>query len=122
MPISYSIDHQNRVIVETWTGDVDANVLGDYWRRMLADPDAQAIRRTLVDLRHCTVQFTGSELSDLVRSIAEPSLKGTQWKTAIIVDQPVQFGVSRQYHAFAESFSNDAIFEDRAAALAWLLS
>jgi hypothetical protein len=122
MPISYSIDHERSVIVETWTGDVDATELGDYWRRMLADPDAQAIRRTLVDLRHCTVLFTGSQLSDLVRGIAEPRLSGKQWKTAIIVDQPVQFGISRQYHAFAESFSNDAIFDDRDAALTWLLS
>src|SRR4051812_28484946 len=120
MPISYSIDHRNGVIVETWTGDIDATELGDHWRRYLADPEVLAIRKTLVDMRHCTVLFTGTQLSDLVRSVVEPNLQGKQWKTAIIVDEPVHFGISRQYHAFAESYSTDSIFDDRDAALRWL--
>ena len=122
MPISYSIDQQKQFIVETWSGDVAATDLAAYWRQYLADPEVMAIRRTLVDLRNCTILFTGSQLSALVQSIVLPNLKGRDWKTAIIVDQPVQFGVSRQYHVFAEAYSVDSIFNDPDTALSWLFA
>jgi hypothetical protein len=104
VPISYSIDHQKAFIVEVWTGDIFAKDLAAYWRHYLADPAVLAIRRTLVDLRQCNIQFTGSELSALVNSVVIPILAGRDWKTAIVVDQPAQFGVSRQYHVFAQSY------------------
>jgi hypothetical protein len=122
MPISYSIDQQKRLIVEVWTGDVTATDLAAYWRDYLADPAVLAIRRTLVDLRQCRILFTGSQLSALINSVVIPVLEGRDWKTAIVVDQPAQYGVSRQYHVFAESYSVDSIFSDPDAALTWLLS
>lgn len=122
MPISYVVDRQKGLITETWTGDVAAADLSAYWREYLKDPDVLAIRRTLVDLRQCTILFTGAQLSILVRGTVVPVVNGQDWKTAIVVDHPVQFGVSRQYQVFAESFSVDSIFEDPEAALAWLFA
>lgn len=122
MPISYSIDAQLGIIVETWIGDVSASELAEYWRNYLADPKVLSLRRTLVDLRQANPNFTGKELSALIASIIDPILQGRDWKTAIIVDKPVQFGISRQYHAFAEHYSLDAIFSDPALALEWLTS
>lgn len=122
MPISYLVDHEKRVIFETWTGNVDATDLLSYWRRYLADPDVLSIRRTLVDLRQCSIRFTGTELSHLVKTVVEPSLHGRDWKSAFVVDSPVEFGVARQYSVFAEEYSKDAVFSDTHLALAWLLS
>jgi len=122
MPISYSIDAQLGIIVETWVGDVSASDLAEYWKNYLANPEVLALRRTLVDLRQANPTFTGRELSALISSIVDPILQGRDWKTAIVVEKPVQFGVSRQYHAFAEHYSRDAIFSDPASALKWLTS
>jgi hypothetical protein len=122
MPISYSIDAQLGIILETWAGNVSAKDLAEYWRSYLANPEVLALRRTLVDLRQAHPAFTGSELSGLISSIVDPILQGRDWKTAILVDRPVQFGISRQYHAFAEHYSRDAIFSDLASALEWLMS
>jgi hypothetical protein len=122
MPITYSIDHDRRVIFETWTGDVTAADLGEYWKQYLADPDVMAIRRTLVDLRQCRILFKGADLVHLIESVAKPRLAGRTWKTAIVTDRPLQFGISRQYQVFAESYSKDAIFQNPEAALAWLLA
>lgn len=122
MPITYSIDRDQRVIFEKWTGEVTAAELRDYWRRFLADLEVMALRRTLVDLRQCRVLFTGTELSSLVRYLVIPTLEGRDWKTAIVVENLVHFGVSRQYQVFAESYSKDSIFVDPAAALEWLLA
>ena len=120
MPISYSIDAQLGIILETWVGNVSASDLTEYWRNYLADPKVLSLRRTLVDLRQANLTFTGRELSDLISHIVDPILQGRDWKTAIVVDSPVQFGVSRQYHIFAEHYSRDEIFSDPELALQWL--
>jgi hypothetical protein len=120
MPISYSIDTQHGVIVEVWVGDVFARDLADYWRGYLQSPEVLALRTTLVDLRQATLLFSGRELEGLIRTIVDPILKGRDWRTAIIVDEPAQFGVTRQYQVFAERYSSDAIFSDRESALRWL--
>ena len=121
MPISYSIDKQNSVILEVWNGDVSADDLANYWRHYLADPDVMSIRRTLVDIRQAKILFSGEQLSQMVQSIVLPALKGRHWKTAILLAQPAQYGTARQYQAFAERFSRDAIFHDFDAAVEWLL-
>ena len=121
MTISYVVDHQRDIIVETWTGNVDAAALGAHWHKLLADPDAMACRRTLVDLRNALMDFSGSELSDLVQTIATPALVDKKWVTALLVGDSAQYGKSRQYQAFADMYSTDAIFTDGDAAEAWLV-
>jgi hypothetical protein len=121
MPITYSIDKRNGIISEVWTGQVSTMDLAAHWKRLLADPDALAIRRTLVDLRNSDIAFSGEQLFDLVRTVVEPTLNGRDWRSALLVGGSVQFGVSRQYQAFAQMYSNDAIFHDEDAALKWLL-
>jgi hypothetical protein len=121
MPITYVVDREVGVIHEKWSGEVDAAELGDYWRGYLSDSAVLDLRATLVDMRSAEIQFTGAELKSLIASVVNPVLEGRSWLTAIVVDHPVQFGVSRQYHAFAEHYSEDAIFSDPEAAMGWLL-
>ena len=97
-----------------------ATDLADHWKRLLVDPDALAIRRTLVDLRNCELAFSGEQLFNLVRTLVEPALNGRDWRSALLVGGSVHFGVSRQYQSFAEMYSKDAIFHDEDAALKWL--
>ena len=120
MPISYSIDEENNCILETWTGMITASDLGAYWRHYLADPDVMAIRRTVVDLRECRILFSGEQLAELVESIVLPQLNGLDWKSAIVVTDPIQFEITRQYHILAESYSRDSIFDSPKAAMEWL--
>ena len=121
MPITYRLDRTARLVEETWTGRVDKEDLKAYWLRFLADPEVLAIRRTLVDLRASTPVFTGDQLDDLVQTVVLPVLGDRDWQTAIVVDGPLQFGVSRQYQVFAERYSTDAIFNDIDKARTWLL-
>jgi len=122
MPITYKIDRENRIIDEKWTGTVSRNDLSEFWKKFLEDPDVLDIRRTLVDLRESQITFTGSQMDTLIQSIVLPVLKGRDWKTAIVVTAPLQFGISRQYQVFAERFSKDSIFNDIDEARCWLLS
>ncbi len=121
MPITYAVDKTRNIITETWSGAVDADTLGAFWRALLDDPDAMNCRRTLVDLRNAEMVFSGSELSDLVRTIVVPGLGDRKWASALVVGAAAQYGRSRQYQAFADMYSTDAIFNDLHAAEAWLL-
>ncbi len=121
MPITYSIDDEKKLITEVWTGEITAECLANYWQRYLENPDVLAIRRTLVDLRQAKILFTGTDMNALIQSIVLPALKGRDWKTAIVVEKPVQFGVSRQYQVFADRYSQDAIFFNMEEARHWLM-
>ena len=121
MPITYSIDREKKLITEVWTGEMNAEYLAAYWKRYLDDPDVLEIRRTLVDLRQAEILFRGSDLETLIQGIVLPALKGRDWKTAIVVEKSFQFGVSRQYQAFADHYSKDAIFYDMGEARNWLV-
>ena len=106
----------------TWSGEIRRDDIERHWRKLLTDDVALDIRRTVSDLRFATIAFRGVDFADLIRTIALPALAGRRWHTAIVVDQPLQFGVSRQYQALAEAYSRDAIFSNVDDALAWLLA
>jgi hypothetical protein len=119
MPISYSIDNEHRIVRTVWTGEITVADIRNHWLRYLDDAVVMALRRTLTDLRAADVKVSGEEMYELIRDVVVPRLDGVGWKTAILVAQPDQFGVSRQYQAFAH-YSQDAIFHDEDRALAWL--
>ncbi|MES2522471.1 MAG: hypothetical protein V4617_07235 [Gemmatimonadota bacterium] len=121
MPIQYTIDTECGVIEETWNGSITIRDLSEYWSRYLSDPDVLGLRRTVVDLREADIAFTGAQLEMLVQSMVIPALNGMAWTTAIVVSEPVQFGVGRQYQVFAQRYSRDSIFDDMGKAKAWLI-
>ena len=120
MPITYILDRSRNIIIETWTGRVSAVDLAAYWRIYLADSEAIRCRRTLVDLRHATILFTGAELAALVRTIVLPALHGKKWVSALLIERAAQYGTSRQYQIFAEQYSSDSIFSHWNTAIDWL--
>lgn len=122
MPITYQVDVARNFIHETWNGAVSAGELSNYWRAYLADPAVMACRRTLVDIRCGTPSFSWMELESLIRNLVLPILGDRHWRSALLVSNTVQFGVSRQYEVFANIYSQDSIFYDQVTALEWLLS
>lgn len=120
MPITYTIDYNQKLITEVWTGEIQAVDLAEYWKRYLGDPDVLTIRRTIVDLRQAVILFNGLDMSYLIQSIVQPILAGRDWKTAIVIEKPLQLGISRQYQIFAERYSKDAIFYSIGEARSWI--
>jgi hypothetical protein len=121
MPLTYSIDDTRQIVLEVWTGDVTARMVGSLWKKYLADPRVMAIRRTLADLRECNLLLTGQDLSKLVETVAVPGLKGRDWHTAILVARPDQYGFSRQFHVFSHIYNKNQIFYEWDEALRWIV-
>ena len=122
MPITYTVDHDQKLITEIWTGDIHATDLGAYWTEYLKDPDVLKIIRTLVDVRQAVIQFSAYELSILVGNIVLPVVhdRKWKWKTGIVAGNATQFKASRQYQALAQYYSEDAIFDTVEQARSWL--
>ncbi len=76
--ISYHVDVAGGLILETWSGVITRDVLLAHWRQYLADPAVLAVKRTLVDLRECDVQFSGEEWLRLIEGcvLNRPDLGG----------------------------------------------
>lgn len=121
MPITYALDHANGVIVTTWTGRVTIGDQVRHWHALLDDPQAMALKRSLVDMRAGTPAFTGAEVRDALPEL-QRRLGGVRWVIAIVVADAVQFGVSRQFEVLASTVTDDEIFEDPDAALRWLVA
>jgi len=120
MPIAYSINREKKLIVEVWTDEIQSHDVAAYWKRYLSDPEVLAIRRTVVDLRAADICFSGLDFCQLIHTLVTPVLQGRGWTTAIVVSEPSQFGVSRQYQAFAELYSKDSIFSSMEEAERWI--
>jgi hypothetical protein len=119
MPITYTIDYDQKLITEVWTGEIRAVDLAEHWQRYLGNPDVLAIRRTIADLRQAVILFNGSDMNYLIHTLVQPVLAGRDWKTAIVIEKSLQFGMSRQYQVLAEKYSKDAIFYSIEEARSW---
>jgi len=121
MPITFSIDDRLGIIRETWSGVCTIEDLRGLWTHYMSDPEILALRVTYADLRTASISFAGWQMRSLVKAVVDPVLQGRDWLTAIVVDGPIQLGMSRQFQEFADHFSRDAIFFDPQDALEWLV-
>jgi hypothetical protein len=120
MGITHRYDPAEGLVRACWDGPITAGDVREYWTARVAELEAQPGRCALVDMRTCEVRFTGSEMRELVRTILRPHFANRGHRVAILVRDPVQFGTSRQFQVFFELLGESEIFQDEAAALAWL--
>jgi hypothetical protein len=120
MPIAYEIDRRRGVIITTWAGPVTAQDLASHWKVLFSDPEAMQLRKSLADLRKSELQFKGTDLAGLLRTLVQPRLGKQKWTTALLVEHATQFGVARQYNVYAAPFSHDRIFHNSDLAMQWL--
>jgi hypothetical protein len=122
MPIAYKIDSKLGIVFADWRGAVTANEIAEYWTELVADKEALACGRTIADISCCEMRFTGEELRSLAERILEPAIRGKNWKTAVIIKDPVHYGVTRQYEMYSEGFMNTNVFYSAVLAHKWVLS
>jgi hypothetical protein len=120
MGITYEVDAAG-IVFERWAGIVTATEMEAHWTRMVKDPRVIACRGSLADIRECEIRFSGEDLRRMEETILEPVFRGRQLKVAILVKDPIQYGVARQHRAFAGTFTDSAIFTDPSAAREWVL-
>lgn len=121
MTITYELKPSERLVVETWRGEVSIDELRGHWSDILGNDDVMKIRRTLVDLRTATIAFSDAELDRAIHEVVFPALHGRNWITAIVVNTPRQLHLGSRYHSYAARYSSDVVFSSVDAARRWLL-
>ena len=121
MGITYRIDVSKGVVFEEWLDTLSADEIAEHWKKKYADLRVMAAGRTLLDVRACKLPLSGDDLRCLVKTILVPTLRNRKMKTAILVNQLVQYGVARQFLAYIGETADISIFEDEAEALEWLV-
>lgn len=118
--IAYSIDFDQRIVLETWSGRISDVVLDRHWSACLSDPQVLGIKRTLADLRHCEVTFTGRQWVETIERfvLANEALSG--WQSAIVVNQSYIYGIARQFLSYTSDFITGQIFDSPSDAFDWL--
>jgi hypothetical protein len=122
MGITYEVDASKGVVFERWLGAIAGPDIVDHWMLLATDKEAMACGRSVADIRECALQVSGEELRYLVTFVLGPVLEGRHWKTAVLVREPVQFGMAREYQTLAGVFKEDAVFTDLPAACQWVAS
>ena len=121
MAITYEVDETAGLVREQWKGVISMEAMVVHWKQKLADPQVMRCRRTLVDVRESRFLFKGTELQRLVESILEPRLAGAGLRSAMLVKEPVQYGVANQFCAFFSRIGAVEIFQDEDEARAWIM-
>lgn len=121
MAISYVVDGCLGLIAETWSGEIFASDLTEYWIASLGNERHLSIRRTLADVRNASLNFTQQELLVAIQTVILPRLRGRGWVAAIVVGDVPQFKMSRHYQIHASGCCYDGIFSSPEEARAWLL-
>lgn len=121
MPMRYQIDSERGLLYVVAEGVVDQSERLAVMKAWLSDPAFRPGLHTLADFSASTNVPTLQELEEIVLVIRRHAEAIGQTKIAIITEEPVTFGVARQFGAIAPSaFLTVQVFRDRHAALAWL--
>ncbi len=118
--IRYCFDPSLNLIREEWKGLVTTRDLKTHWKKFLVDESVINCRRTVADISASQIAVSGEDLSHLINTLVKPALAGRQWITAIVIANDFQFGISRQYGAYADFYSQDQVFRNLDAAFRWI--
>ncbi|KAA0225874.1 MAG: hypothetical protein AKCLJLPJ_01533 [Fimbriimonadales bacterium] len=119
MAYEYRIDKAERLVYLTVTGEPEFRELLELQSKFRQDPDFDPSMREIADLRASTGHLNVDEL----RTLALNTPFGPGSKRAIVVAEPLQFGLVRmfeQMHAY--EVENFRVFYDMDEAMVWIQS
>ena len=125
MPITYQIDHDQRLVTATPHGVLtDGDIFG-YQQKVWSQPEVRGYDE-LIDMTGVTeIEFISTRrvafLADLSASMDPPALSS---KLAIIATSDLHFGLGRMYETYRETSKQSTksvrVFRNRIEALQWL--
>jgi hypothetical protein len=125
MPITYHIDHDQRLVDATADGVLtDADIFG-YQREVWSRPDVAGYDEVIDMTRVSTVEFPSRDrMAHLARLSASMDAPGSPSRFAIVAQSDFYFGLGRMYQAFREMNKQGTkvvgVFRTRGEAMQWL--
>lgn len=121
MPHAFDFREADGELVIRVEGAVTFEAVDAYMEELRVDPRMVGVHRVLIDLRGITrVEVRGEEIARLAQRQRERTREAQ--RVALLVTGELEFGLARQFGAFAETpgAPERRVFEDEAQAWAWL--
>jgi len=124
MAYSITVDKERRRIATVWGGVVTDETLLEYQKSVWTDPTVRGFDE-LIDFRGVAdIQVSSNGLRAVAGVAAAMDDQGAKSRFAIVVGNPLSFGLARMYEAFRgldERATRDVVvFEELEPALSWL--
>jgi hypothetical protein len=118
MPITFVVDHMRQRMVSHADGvvtfaDLDEHLDAERRERALGLPE-------LIDASGASTDITSKQIERLVQRAAGMVRTTPLGPTAIVVQDPMAFGMARMYSILMELVAPVGVFRDRASANNWL--
>jgi hypothetical protein len=120
MPAFYKIDKQRKLVMSKGTGVLTMTEALAHQRKLLKDPDFDPSYSQLLDVTHVTDVDLSTED---IRRLAVTKVFSADSRRAILVNNDLQFGLSRMFEVFRENMGETGIrvFRNLDDALDWVL-
>jgi hypothetical protein len=118
MPITFVVDHTRQRMVTHADGvvtyaDLDEHLYAEGRERALGLPE-------LIDASGASSDITSKQVQRLVQRAAGIARRTRLGPTAIVVQDPMAFGMARMYSILMDLVAPVGVFRDRASANNWL--
>jgi|SRR5690349_19841686 hypothetical protein len=121
MPAMVTLDEERGVRVTSAVGPMRWADFMEIYRMIAGDPSLSTVKKTLVDLRHATLE--GVTRADVQAAVNLPKLpREVDTKLAIVTKSPVVYGISRMYAMMQviRQTGEVEVFTKLDEAMAWL--
>lgn len=121
MPIHWTIDPEQKLFHEIWTGTITADQACAAVDEAVRDPRYVAGMRGLLDMRRARVSFTSEDLRQIFLKKREYGEVHTGWRWALLAETTEQVAVCALYVSLTDLTPVEiSTFDDPAEAVEWL--
>ena len=123
MPIKFSIVKDQKLVISTFTGDVNDSELLTSYDRLINNQEFMIVENEVADMRNAQMTRVSAtalfSLSKLVQDHLNKQKK--PFKTAVIAPKSLPYGLSRQYEMYSEKSPESVrVFKTLNEAYKWL--
>lgn len=121
MPAMVTLDEERGIRITSAVGPMRWADFMEIYRMIAGDPSLSTVKKTLVDLRHATLE--GVTRADVHAAVNLPKLpREVDTRLAIVTKSPVVYGISRMYAMMQviRQTGEVEVFTKLDEAMAWL--
>jgi hypothetical protein len=121
MPAMVTLDQERGIRITSAVGPMRWADFMEIYRMIAGDPSLSTVKKTLVDLRHVTLE--GVTRADVQAAVNLPKLpREVDTRLAIVTKSPVVYGISRMYAMMQviRQTGEVEVFTKLDEAMAWL--
>ena len=123
MPVTYTIDANQRLIRTRCVGDVTYDEVAAHFRSLVDDPDVPGYLDVLLDLSELGSLPETHQLENVARDVQKASAKVRFGACAIVAQRDALFGMMRMFEVIARTYFREIqAFRLMEQAESWLAS